>query len=97
MHQVAQIEFENCIFFSFLGETTPSDIPFFSSSMATDFSGKRQNRKRWEEFRHYNSQYLIIENIEFLVKFCQKECTKSRELTLASEGTHQLRHPLLTL
>ena len=29
MHQVAQIEFENCIFSASEGETAPSDIPFF--------------------------------------------------------------------
>ena len=80
MHQVEQIEFENCIF-QLLGGNCPSDIPFFLLNGYRFFWQMHQNRKRWEELRYCNSQYLIIKNIDFLVKFCQKLCTKSSELS----------------
>ena len=54
MYQVAQIEFENCIF-----STAPADI-LFSSSMAKDFSGNGiktgkggRNRHNFAEGAHH--------------------------------------------
>ena len=50
MHQIAQIEFENCISFSF-GEGTPPHIrhPIFNGQRFIKVLAKASKQERWEE------------------------------------------------
>ena len=61
MHQIAEIEFENCIFLAFEGAISPQTPIFLFSGQNFIVLERASKSKRWEElYSSDNSQYFII-------------------------------------